>query len=196
MRTTALALSLWFAACQAPPPLTTTPSFVSSPALTVRKPGDIAVLPVEDGTPQQSATPYLEHMRAVLMRQLPERRYSPLSARVVDAALSEMRPGSGETVLTPSYLKRVAGRSTEDALLALRVDRWDEGRLMSERRVQFQFQAALVASDGELLWSGTLQGEAKAGGKGAAPRDRDAMARNCAELALIELLNHLAQRVP
>ena len=51
-------------------------------------------------------------------------------------------------------------------------------------------------SDGELLWSGSLVGDVKAGGMGAAPRDRDQMARSCAEIALSELLNHLALRQP
>lgn len=196
MRTIALALFVLFAACKAPPPLTTTPSFQTSPTLAARNPADIAVLPVEDGTATRAATPYLADMRQVLLRQLPQRRYSPLAARAVDAAVYDLRPGAGETVLTPSYLKRVAGRSSEDALLAVRVDEWNENRLMSERVVGFQFSAVLVGTDGERLWNGTLRGEAKAGGLGAAPRDRDGMARSCAELALKELLNHLALRTP
>lgn len=197
MRTIALALFVLFAAaCKAPPPLTATPAFQTSPSLAARNPADIAVLPVEDGTATNAATPYLDDMRQVLLRQLPQRRYSPLSTRAVDAAVYDLRPSSGETVLTPAYLKRVAGRSSEDALLAVRVEEWNENRLMSERVVGFRFGAALVASDGELLWNGTLAGEAKAGGLGAAPRDRDGMARSCAEIALKELLNHLALRTP
>ena len=102
----------------------------------------------------------------------------------------------GETVLTPSYLKRVAGRSTEDALLALRVDRWDETALLTDKKVRFQLQVALVASDGEVLWSGGFGGEVKAGGMGAAPRDRELMSRSCAELVASELLANLPQRKP
>ena len=112
----------------------------------------------------------------------------------VDAALTRLQPGPGETLMTPAYLKRIAGKAAEDAALAVHVDRWDEGRLLAEQRLSFQFQAALVASDGELLWSGSLAGTVKAGGLGPAPRDRDAMARSCAELALGEMLVHLNRR--
>lgn len=187
---------LLFAACKTPPPLTTTPSFVTYPALATRNPGDIAVLPVEDGTANLAASRHLDFMRQVLQRQLPNRLYSPLASNVVDAALSKLQPGPGETLMTPAYLKRIAGKAAEDAALAVHIDRWDEGRLLAEQKLSFQFQAALVASDGELLWSGNLAGTVKAGGLGPAPRDRDAMARSCAELALAELLNHLVSRAP
>ena len=197
MRSSAFALLLFaLAACQTPVPLTTTPTFTTSPSLSVRNPSDVAVLPVEDGTAAGDAARHLEYMRQVLAQNLPNRRYSPIATRIVDAALKNEKPGRGETVLTPAFLKRVAGKSTEDATLAVRVERWDEGRLLSEKRVVFEFQAALVGSDGELLWSGSLVGDVKAGGMGAAPRDRDQMARSCAEIALSELLNHLALRQP
>ncbi len=197
MRLSALALLLFaLAACQTPVPLTTTPTFNTSPSLSVRNPSDVAVLQVEDGTSAGDATRHLEYMRQVLMQNLPNRRYAPIATRIVDAALKNEKPGRGETVLTPAFLKRVAGKSTEDATLAVRVERWDEGRLLSEKRVVFEFQAALVGSDGEMLWNGSLVGDVKAGGMGAAPRDRDQMARSCAEIALAELLNHLALRQP
>ena len=196
MRSTALSLVVLLAACQAPVPLRTTPSFTTSTELALRKPNDIAVLAVEDGTPNGAAARHLDFMRQVLQRRLPERRYAPLSAQVVDAALRDFHPGAGETLLTPAYLKRAAGHAAEDALLAVRIDQWDEGALLTELRVPFQFQAALVGNDGVLLWSGTLRGDVKAGGAGPAPRDRDAMARSCVELALTELLNHLQSRVP
>jgi hypothetical protein len=183
-----------FCACKTPPPLTTTPSFVTYPALATRNPNDIAVLPVEDGTQARDASRHLEFMRQVLQRQLPTRHYAPLSSQVVDAALSKFEPGPGETLMTPAYLKRIAGKAAEDAALAVHIDRWDEGRLLAEQRLSFQFQAALVANDGELLWSGSLAGTVKAGGMGPAPRDRDAMARSCAEIALSELLVHLNRR--
>lgn len=194
MRTLALPLVALLAACQAPVPMRTTPSFQTSPSLLTRNPGDIAVLPLEDGTPDGTAAPRLEYMRQVLWRQLVPRRYSPMSLRAVDAALREVQPAAGETLLAPAFLQRAAGRAAEEALLAVRVDRWDEGRLLAEKKVDFQFQAVLVASDGELLWSGTLSGEAKAGGLGPAPRDGDSMAESCADQALTELLNHLQKR--
>ncbi|MGE3171766.1 MAG: hypothetical protein AB7O97_04015 [Planctomycetota bacterium] len=197
MRSIAVPLMLLlFAGCKTLPPVTTTPSFVTYPALATHNPADIAVLPIEDGTPDRTAARHLEFMRQVVQRRLPERLYSPLTSTHVDAALMRNGPGPGETTMTPAYLKRVAGKATEDALLAVRVDLWDESRLLSDKRVEFRIEAALMANDGELLWSGNLAGTAKAGGLGPAPRDVDAMARSCAELALTDVLNHLSRRLP
>ncbi len=194
MRSVALVLFALLAACKTTPPLTTTPSFVTYPALSTRNPNDIAVLPVEDGTPSLDVSRHLEFMRQVLQRGLPSRLYAPVSSQIVDAALLHERPAAGETLLTPTYLKRVAGKAADDAALAVRVDSWDESRLLSDMKVSFRLEAALMASDGELLWHGGLSGTVKAGGLGPAPRDRDAMARSCAELALNDLLVHLSRR--
>ena len=183
-------------ACQLAPPLEATASFETSPALRQRNPSDIAILPVEDGTPGESARPYLEFMRGVLARRLPDRSYAPLSTRAVEAALRQTRPAPGETILARPFLVRAARQAAAEAMLALRVDRWDEGRLLAEKRISFEFQVALVANDGELLWGGSLSGRVKAGGSGPAPLDRIAMARSCAEIAIEELLGHLRQRLP
>lgn len=186
----------WLAGCETRPPLLTTPSFNTSPALATKSPADIAVLPLEDGTPDKKATSHLDYMRSVLMRALLTRLYSPLTATAVDAALKDTSRQAGETILTPGYLKRVSGKAGEDGTMAVRIDKWDESSLLSDKRVRFQLQAALSAKDGELLWSGTLVGEAKAGGAGAAPLDKEGMAKSCAELAMIELINHLERRKP
>jgi len=195
--TAAFALCLLaLAACQTPVPLTATPAFTTSPALAARNPAEIAVLSPEDATETKDATRLLEYMREVMEQQLVDRCYTPLRTQVVDAALGGARPGRGETVLTPAYLKRIAGRATEEALLAVRVDRWDEGSLLADKTVSFQFQAALIGNDGESLWHGSLSGTVKAGGFGAAPRDRLEMARSCAKIALTALLEHLPTRPP
>lgn len=196
MRSFGLVLLAFLAGCQTTPPMVATPSFSSSPALALRNPGDIAVLPVEDGTVGQTASQHLDFMRQTLLRQLPSRLYSPLSREVVDAALLQVKPQAGEALMTPSFLKRVAGKAAEEAALAVRVERWDESHLLADKKLDFQVQAALVANDGEVLWSGSLAGSVKAGGLGAAPRDRDGMARSCAEQAMVELLNHLQRRRP
>ncbi|HLQ38958.1 MAG TPA: hypothetical protein VK348_14205 [Planctomycetota bacterium] len=193
----AFAPCILLAACQIPNPVLVTPSFHATPALVARNPADIAVLPVEDGTPNRAVARLGETMRQALMLKLTERMYSPLSSRAVDAALSNETVRAGETVLTPAFLKRIAGKASDDATLAVRIDRWDESSLMTDLRVRFQIQAALAgATDGEVLWSGTLVGEVKAGGAGAAPLDKEAMARSCAELAMGELLIHLQPRNP
>ena len=184
------------AGCETRPPVLTTPSFQTSPALATRNPADIAVLPIEDGTPDKKVAPLLEYMRRELTRALVGRQYSPLSVDIVDAALSGISRQAGETILTPGYLKRVAGKAQEDGTMAVRIDRWDESTLMSDKRVKFQIQAALTAKDGELLWNGTLAGEVKAGGAGTAPLDREGMAKSCALLAMNELALHLDRRKP
>jgi len=120
----------------------------------------------------------------------------PLAAELVDAGLLNNKPQAGETMLSPAYLKRVAGKFSEDATLAVRVNRWDESRLLVDKTVDFEVQAAMVASDGELLWSGSLVGTVKSGGLAAAPRDRDQMARSCVDIAMLEVLNHLPRRRP
>lgn len=190
----AVVLSLWFASCQTPPPINASSSFSASPALALRNPSDIAVLPVEDGSSEQVASRHLDYMRQALQRQLPARLYVPLAPELVDAAMLKNQPKEGETLMTPAYLKRIAGKATEEAALAVRVNRWDESHLLTDKKVDFEIQAVLVANDGEVLWSGNLSGSVKSGGFSAAPRDRDQMGRSCAELAMIEVLNHLQRR--
>jgi hypothetical protein len=196
-RTLLLSTFALLAACQVTNPVMLTPSFTTSPALMVRNPVDIAVLPVEDGTSERSVAPITDYMRNKLMAKLLDRMYSPLNSTIVDASLSSESPKNGETVLTPSYLKRVAGKAQADAVLAVRIDRWDEASLLTDHRVRFQLRVAMAGgTDGELLWYGTLAGDVKAGGLGAAPLDRFQMQKSCAEIAMVELLHQLPPRHP
>ncbi|MBM4059770.1 MAG: hypothetical protein FJ265_01540 [Planctomycetes bacterium] len=196
----------WFAlvvlaSCQTTDPVTVQPSFTTSPALAVRRPADVAVLPIEDASPGGAAARHLTFLRQEIMRQLVERNYTPLTAKTVDAAmkgnadLAEART-SGRSILEPAVAQKLAGHSTEEAMFLLRIDEWDESRLLSAKRLTFRCQAALVANDGQQLWSGSLGGELKAGGVGAAPRDRDAMARSCGEMLVRELMVRLPLRQP
>ena len=188
----ALAACALIAACQSAPPVDVSAQFAKAPAFDTRSPSQIAVLPVEDGTPGHVFERHLVFLRQEIMRQLPQRLYSPLTATTVDAALRNApKPAQGESILVPATLQKLAGHAAEDAVLAVRVDRWDEGMLLVDKKIWFQFQAALVGSDGVPLWSGTIQGSVKSGGAGAAPRDRDSMARNCAVLAVREMMQHL-----
>ncbi|MCA8949631.1 MAG: hypothetical protein KDE27_09025 [Planctomycetes bacterium] len=184
--------------CHTAEPVTVYPSFTVAPALAAQAPTQIAVLPVEDGTDDRAAERHLVFLRQEVMRQLVDRLYTPISSQAVDTALrgtggvgAAEAAGSRSSVLDPTWLRRVVGRAAEDAALALRIDRWDESKLLINRRVYFQFQASLVGKDGQQLWYGTLSGEVKAGGAGAAPRDRDYMARSCAEIAIRQLLLRL-----
>jgi hypothetical protein len=191
-RCAALCALAFAAACQTVDPVDVSATFVATPQFHERSPSQVAVLPIEDGTSDAAVQRHLTFLRQEVMRQLPQRLYTPLTATTVDAALSKVeRPRSGDSILVPATLQKLAGHSAEDAVLALRIDRWDEGSLAVTRKLWFQFQAALVGSDGAPLWSGTIQGSVKAGGAGAAPRDRDGMARSCAELAVREMLARL-----
>ena len=192
----ALVLSALVAGCKAPPPMNATSSFAASPALALRNPSDIAVLPVEDGTSNKAVERFSDYMRQTIQRALPSRLYVPLSLELVDSAMLSNKPQPGESMLSPAYLKRVAGKFSEEALIAFRINRWDESRLMVDKTVDFEVQAALVASDGEVLWSGNLVGTVKSGGLAAAPRDRDQMSRSCANLAIEAAMNHLPHRNP
>lgn len=192
---------LLLAGCQTAEPVTVNPSFTTSPALALKRPAEVAVLPVEDGTGGVEVDRHLVFLRQELMRQLVDRFYTPLAGAVVDAALkgnaeAAAAKAAGGSALAPAYLQKVAGHASEEAVFVLRVDRWDERHLLTNRRVTFQFTAALVGADGQQLWYGTMSGEVKAGGLGAAPRDRDYMARSCGELAIRELLLRLPQRLP
>ncbi len=192
MRSLIICLAGVLAACQTHTPIKATPSFVTSPALQARKPNDIAVLVPEDVTPGGKATRLLDQARRTLMEQLITRRYAPMKSQFVDASLS--RTAQQQSMLQPEFLRAMASRSTGDAVLALRIDVWDETRMLADKFVTFGFQSVLVASDGEVLWSGTLSGQVKAGGSGPAPLDREAMARSCMQVALTEMLQHLPTR--
>lgn len=203
VRGLALASVCVFAAgCRVVEPAMVDSTLAPTPALASARPGDIAVLPVEDGSPGAAASRHLLFLRQELMRQLPDRLYSPLTAFTVDSALAakvaprEASAKASESMLAPAVLRTYVGHCKEDAVLALRIDRWDESRLLIDKRLRFELQAALMSVKGEQLWSGSLRGELKAGGTGAAPRDKDGMARSCATLAIGELLQRLPMRTP
>ena len=191
-----LILPLCLAACQNVDPILATPSFSASPELARRNPADIAVLPVEDGTRDKTATRHADVMRQALMEGLIRQMYSPLSAAAVDAALSEHPLPAGSTIVTPAVLQSASGHCDEDATLAVRIEQWDESGLLRDARTRFQAQAVLGAPDGTVLWSGSVSGEVKAGGHGPAPRDPDTRGRSCAMLAMEALIGNLPRRSP
>jgi hypothetical protein len=191
-----LAAALLLGACQAPPPIVVNAQFAPTPAMAGRTVENVAVLPVEDGTGTGSAAKVLTLMRQEVERNLVDRLYSPLATPKVDAALrAAPATASGDSILMPAVLQKLAGHAHEDAVFALRVEKWDEGLLLIQHKVHFQLQAALVGSDGVQLWSGTIVGEVKAGGANPAPFDRDGKARSCAQLAVREMMLRLPRRV-
>lgn len=195
-----LALSLFAfaaAACQTPEPVVVNAAFTPTPELGVRSPTQVAVLAVEDGTadadkPERRAARHLTLLRQEVIRQLPGRLYTPITATAVDNALAAVaKPAAGQSIVQPANLQKLAGHAGEDAVIALRVTGWDETSLPIDKYTWFQFEASMLGSDGALLWSGQIAGKVKAGGAGVAPRDREGMARSCVELAVREMLERL-----
>ena len=184
---------LLLAGCKTPNPVDVDANFVTTTEFASRSPSILSLLPIEDGTKSRAVARHLTFMRQEVNRQLPERLYTPTRQTWVDASTRGAAP-AGESIVTPAALKALAQAGKDDAVLAIRVDEWNESQLMSTRKVAFQFEAAMAGSDGAQLWSGTIQGRVKAGGAGAAPLGRDAMARSCVELAVRELLLRLPNR--
>ena len=181
--------------CKAAPPVQVAPAFTASPELARINPNDVAVLPVQDATPRQNATRVLATMRRALEERLVTRRYAPLAPGVVDANLAIAGGSHRDSILDAAWLADLAGSFKEDAILAVRVNRWNTATLLRDNRVQFDVEAALVGSQtGEVLWSGTLNGTVKAGGQGAAPLDPEDRVQDAAARTMQELLGYLDRR--
>lgn len=190
-----LILASLLAACINTPASDVQSSLNAAPELYSSHPTNVAILPVEDATPDRRATPHLDQMRSAVARSLVRQLYSPLGPRAVDAPLAteasaQQKPMS---VTNAATLQRVAGKFNEDAILGVRVDSWDESSLMADNKVRFSADVALIDSKTKkMLWSGHLNGMVKAGGFGPAPLDRDEKARSAVE----EFGWALVQRLP
>ena len=169
----------------------------AAPEILAANPSDIAVLPIEDATAGQTARPRLVVMRRAIAKSLIQRRYSPLQASAVDQAI-RARPASAGSMMDPGWIEAMAGKAAEDAMLIVRLNKWDESSLMSTARVRFDADVKLVyAKDRSVLWSGNIHGEAKAGGaEGPAPFDRQGRAKGAAEQFANELIRRLPARMP
>ncbi|MEC8252087.1 MAG: hypothetical protein VX044_02660 [Planctomycetota bacterium] len=185
---------LLLAGCQTPNPVDVDSTFVTAKEFGSKSPSIVSLLPIEDGTKGGSVDRHLTYMRQEINRQLPERLYTPTRQTWVDASTRGAAP-AGESIVTPEALAAYATSGKDDAVLAVRVSKWDESLLMSTRKVSFRLDAAMVGSDATPLWSGSIEGRVKAGGAGAAPLGREAMARSCVELAVHELLLQLPSRI-
>src|SRR5690606_37614870 len=120
-------LALVVAACVPLPPAAVNSSLQASDALVAVNPSNIAVVPVEDATPGGSARDVLETFRQEVYAALVQRRYAPLSSRVVDPVVREHGAAVANASMTrPEVLARVAGHLNEDAVLAIRITEWDE----------------------------------------------------------------------
>jgi hypothetical protein len=195
IRSLAVLAAVALPACQSVSPHLAS-TLVASTELAKSNPVDVAVLPVEDATFDRRVQPWCEVIRAGLARGLVMRLYSPLSNDKVDALLERqgLRPGSA-TAIDASYLRGVAGKFGEEAVLAVRFTRWDESTLMANARLRFACDLTMMDTrTGAVLWSGGLEGEVKAGGYGPAPINPEERARDAAQQVALEVIGRLPKR--
>jgi len=164
------------------------------PELLQQNPNDIAVLKVEDASEGHKAGAVLEYMRAEIEKALIKRKYAPLMSVTVDAHIRDaVAPGG--SIIEATYLKTVAKKASEDAILAVRIKRWDEGSLLENNRVAFDAEIVLFGSSvGKVLWSLDLWGVVVAGGGQAASQDPAKRAEEAALEFVKKVLGHLPKR--
>ena len=130
-------------------------------------------------------------------RGLIQRKYSPLTAAVVDASMGKHIPRPPASIIDQRVLKGLAGRCGEDAVLALRISKWDESSLLSHNQVRFTATVTLLGGpEGTVLLAGGLDGAVKAGGLGPAPRQPEERARAAVEEFVRKLMEVLPWRRP
>lgn len=185
---------LLLAACQAPEPKVFS-SLQAETDLYSLSPVDVAVLPVEDATPEQGAGHVLEGLRYEIAKALVSRKYTPLDNGKVDEALQEAG-ASGLSVVDAAWLRTLGGRFGEDATLAVRITRWDQSALMAYATVEFAIDVSMMApGHADPLWSGELNGRVKSGGTGPAPLKRPERERAAASEVAAELIRLLPMRM-
>lgn len=196
-RLTIPVLAVLLAGCMNPQPADVQSSLNVAPELYSANPTNVAVLPVEDASPDRRAVPHLERIRTELARALVRQLYSPFSARAVDGPLANEAVAIGKDggVTNASFLQRLAGKFGEDAMLGVKVDSWDESSLMADNKVRFSADVAMLDSKTKrMLWSGHLNGVVKAGGFGPAPLDRDEKAKSAAAEFAWQVIQRLPSR--
>jgi hypothetical protein len=177
-------------ACQSPQPEIRS-SLTSTAQLTTRAPVDIALLPVQDATDTKALATLMPRMRDEAARGLVARAYSPLAFPLIDRALPVEATTGGLRAVDPAYQKTLSNRWNEDAILGIRVTRFETSALQSTGWVQFAADVLLTDSkNGDTLWAGPVEGRVKSGGLGPAPLDpterlRDASAQVVKEILLL-----------
>ncbi len=184
-------LAFALTACQMAPPVVLDSDLKVTAALAELRPIDVAVLPVEDSSFDKSITPYLATMRKHISAALVVQRYSPLAIDAVDRGLAD---ASGSSV-DQAFLNSVAGRFEEDAVLGIRVTRWDARKIMQNARIEFSAEVFMIATkDQQPLWSGMVSGSIKAGGDGPSPIGESRRFESTAALFAEALIAELPER--
>ncbi|MDP6929105.1 MAG: hypothetical protein QF412_05325 [Planctomycetota bacterium] len=186
------------ASCQTPVPEITSGLDISS-ALRVGQPAEIVVLPLVDASKNQNFTAQLRaHARVEIANALIDRRYTSLAKGFVDTVVArEAVSIANSSVADAAYLVSVKGSWDEDAVLGIRVDRWDGSRLRDGGFLYFEAEVTMVDSGtGETLCSGQIAGTVKAGGAGAAPIAGSARVMDATTQFALAIIDQFPRRWP
>jgi len=142
-------------------------------------PSDIAVLPIEVvGT---SIAPPVETLRRSAMKGLVRRRYSPLSAGMVDEQLLPTEGADG-----PVEASYAPGDLEEDAVLKITIDEWDTKHWDIRRAIAVGLTARMIDPRDPLgpdLWTARIDREFRFSTDGAVPTaSTRALERACDEI--------------
>lgn len=190
-------LLLALCACQSQPARQISSGLRLTPAFDEVRPSQIAILPIEDGTPDRSFASHADTLRAEIERGLAERAYSPLAPGYVDTKLRAIGKYGTGSPLDAEWLGSVRNAFQEEAVLGVRVVDWDTRRVVETRRVEFSVDVLMLAAEsGATLWSGRLEGNVKAGGEGASPLTRAQQIESAVEVLAEALVDELPIRSP
>ena len=187
---------LALAACASKPPVIIESTMNSDPALVSQSPNEIVVLPVEDATNSRGID--TTAMRAAIADALPEKRYVPIRLSHADSVLANAGVSLAGSAVDAAAVQSLRGKLDEDALLGVRITRWDTSRLAATGRLQFTAETMLTSSaTGQPLWWGVVEGDVKAGGEtGVVPVSTDDKLKSVHGLFGRYILAELPRRIP
>lgn len=123
-------------------------NYTLDPGYAKASPASIAVLPVVIGEPVDAVDKDIGALfRAMSFGRLREMGYNPVPLDEIDRRLGKDGRAADKG---PQYVARLLGA---DAVLYIRVSRWDKGRLPAYASLKVEGSYELYASDGRRLWS-------------------------------------------
>jgi hypothetical protein len=133
--TVTLTLALATAGCTGTLSYPGSADFQVIPGYDSRRPAEVAVLPAVGNLGPEANTALREALRARLL----ELRYAPVRLKEVDSHMADYRPGG------------------KNAVLEVRITKWDDGGLFGDGSVLFSGEIRLVgAGSTEVLFTGKL----------------------------------------
>ncbi|MEO0478649.1 MAG: hypothetical protein AAF196_04135 [Planctomycetota bacterium] len=156
-----LGLSVVATSCRTIPPDQTTDALTINRSAFAGQPiVDVVVLPIEDRSPRLTFADNEAVLRESLARKLVDLEYSAIrDLTYVDRAMAAAGVTGGSSVNQDLHAG-LRNRMEEDAILGIRVDSWELGRLDENPPfVSFSAQVLMTASEtGEVLVSGQFGG--------------------------------------